>query len=703
MALSSGTLDGVFAQDPASHVPLEDLHSSGQGPAGRLASISVSRRHVWVAGTTGAVLLLLSGQPIALGGLCLVLAAMGAAAVAPAHGGAALGLGGCVPAGFILLISWGMVWGLGCGALGVGAWSTRSASLVGVVLFCAATGSVVLHRGGRVTAIGRDTSAVFGFLGLGAFFMWVVATQPLESWSRINGTGTDFLRHLRMLRGLRDAGALAPGELTYPRALHALGAWLSGALGTGTDADTLWRAVAPLGFLMLGLMLMSIMIIATSLADHLSAQSWSGPLAAVLSGAVFLQTAWLDTFLSLGSIMNMLVGVALLALLVFGTDVSSFTSSAGAVVCAASLAVVGNSWQLLLPVITLAALPWFVQFLRHGRRRPAGWVAWVVSALLVIHGTGVLSSAGAGVSAVVATSSMVSVSLLSRPEWWWFVGVATAAVTCVLVTRRGWPWWGATFAGMLGGAVATVAILIRLTGSQWDLLLYYPAKALWTALVVVIPVASAGAVHLAGSGWRSVGRGSALVRTCARGGLAMVLFVILVGVLGRGFAFTPHLAKIAQGQSGGPNWSLAVIDALGPVSAEDGRGALVFGVVPGADVSLARGTYLGAVDSMVMEAIDHVGVGGAHDDPIKGAIMQRDMEAICGYLREHPRALRITGPNPNAGPEWILGSGCPPEVVRPESWIVLGIDPQWLDRSPWDAGNWIFPTFAEVDRAKTMT
>jgi hypothetical protein len=645
-----------------------------------------------------AAVLILWGQPLSLAVVCLALAGLAAVAIAAPFGTGALGLASAVPAGFVLLVAWGMSWGLLCGVAGVGAWSSRTAGLVGVLVYSAVTGATVLHRGGRVRTVGRDAAGILGFLGLGGFFVWVIATQSLSSWSRVNSTGTDFMRHLGFLRDVRQSGSIPVGELTYPRALHALGAWLSGVLGTDTDADTLWRAMAPVGFLMLCLMVMSIMVLATRLTDLLEGATWAGPIASVLAGAAFVQTAWFDSFLALGAIMNMLVALSLLALLVFGLDAGNFAATAGAVVCASALAVVGNAWQFLLPVIGMAAIPWITQFFKHGLRRPVDWAAWAIGAVLVMQGAGLLSSGSSAVGAVASTSSMVSVSLLFRPDWWWFVALATALVTCALVFARGWRLWAASFAGLSAGLVGTVAFLMHLTGSGWDLMMYYPVKALWTGLVVVIPVASAGAVVIARAAWRTSGAASRLVRTAARVGIVAVVFVIMVGVLGRSFAFPPHVAVIAQGPSDQPNWSLAVIETLGrqPVDHDDQDGALVFGLVPGADVSLARGTYLGAVDSMAMEAIAEAGVPGARSDPIKGALMKRDMGEICRYLTDHRQALRITGPNRKAGPEWIIDSGCPREVVAPERWISLDFAQEWLDRSPWEGGEWIFPDYPEV-------
>ena len=86
-----------------------------------------------------------------------------------------------------------------------------------------------------------------GFLAIMWFFFWVIASQPLAWWSRINGSGTDFLRHLGLIRDVRDVGRLVPGEAGYPKALHAAGHLAHHRNAAPTDAEALWLAIAPLG------------------------------------------------------------------------------------------------------------------------------------------------------------------------------------------------------------------------------------------------------------------------------------------------------------------------------------------------------------------------------------------------------------------------------------------------------------------------
>jgi hypothetical protein len=125
-------------------------------------------------------------------------------------------------------------------------------------------------------------------------------------------------------------------------------------------------------------------------------------------------------------------------------------------------------------------------------------------------------------------------------------------------------------------------------------------------------------------------------------------------------------------------------------------GAVVFGLVPSADRGAVAHGFVGMVDYMAMESLRFLGVEGADASPIKFALYSRDMTEVCRYLKDYPDSLRITGPNPEAGAQWIIASGCPADIVQPERWISLKIDPVWFERSPWEDGQWSFPTFEEV-------
>ena len=158
---------------------------------------------------------------------------------------------------------------------------------------------------------------------------------------------------------------LIPGELVYPRALHAPVAWLTTAMGLPDDPSTLWRALAPVGFLVLSLMMLAVVILAVRLTELVFVGSGPAIVSALVAAAAFLQTAWFDTFLALGSLMNMVAGLALLTLLVAGLDHRTGTSLSLCLTIGAVMAVTANSYPLVMPAAGIAALPWIVQWLRR--------------------------------------------------------------------------------------------------------------------------------------------------------------------------------------------------------------------------------------------------------------------------------------------------------------------------------------------------
>lgn len=663
----------------------------------------ISRTKAWLPPAVLALSLLGSGQPLALAPACLSLAVLAAVAIVRPASRDRIGVVASVPAGFTALVAWSVLWGLVGGTLGAGGWSSRSGSVMGIALFMAGTWFASRHRGQSVVLVGRDVPAAVGFTSLAVFFVSIIASMPLERWSRVSSTGTDFVRHLRMIQDVQAIGHLVPGEVVYPRALHALGAWMTRSMALEADIDTQWRSIAPLSLLMLALMLLAIMVVATRATDKVLGGRWWGPIAAAIAAGAFLQTAWFDVFLALGNLMNMIVGVALLGLLAFGAGPWRRGEMVGWFVAATTVVVAANAWQLLIPVAGLGSLPWVVDFLRNGRARVEGWVMWLGAASLTVHGLGLRPTGGQGVGSVRATSSWVSVSLLERPEWWWLVALAFAFIGAACLYRSGWRSWAASYVGMLAGGAAMVAGLMWLTESTWTLMLYYPVKALWTGMVVVVPIAAVGASYVVRMLWVGARKAPRTSRAGLRTAIAMGVVLVLAGVVGRGSAFPPHLAVLARGGPPAPNWSLAVIDAIkrdGVTAAVPTEGSIVFGVVPGADGALASGSYAGSVDYQAMEAIAIAGLGGASSEQVKGAILRRDTGELCRYLRDHPNTTRISGPDSKAGPLWLLDSGCPVAVVRPEEWVSLVMRPEWMERTPWAGGSWEFPTFGEVQAVR---
>ena len=230
---------------------------------------------------------------------------------------------------------------------------------------------------------------------------------------------------------------------------------------------------------------------------------------------------------------------------------SAYDSASGAAVCASVIAVTANAWQLLLPVVGLGALPWIVHFIGSGIRRPTLWFIWTSGAAVSIHGLlgvtgdarlmlvlaigmGVLPWIAHFVGSRLAPKSLLLIGAASSTA---FIYVLLAVRVPTFLTaahafqplptglvvgdrraalgaghrrrgRRGRPGWSMTSLGLVVGTLGMTAYLVLATGSGWELMLYYPVKAMWTAMVVFIPLASAGATALVIGVWR-VARGRA--------------------------------------------------------------------------------------------------------------------------------------------------------------------------------------------------
>jgi hypothetical protein len=638
---------------------------------------------VWfvVAISTGAVLLATSTPATALI-ICVLLTALAATALVPGTGPERVSITALIPAGFAGLVAWALIWGLASGIAGLGGWSGRPGAVGGVAAFLAITGLVSHRRGGDVVPVGRDWPAAAVAASLMAFVVAVVVVQPFAWWSRINGAGTDFLRHLSAVRLTTDTGFLVPGEAGYPQALHALGAWLVVAVGLPTDAETLWRTVSLISFLMVAIVLLGIATMATKLVDAmLGVRAW-GALAALLTALVFVQTAWLSSFLSMGNLMNMLVGVCLVSAMLAALSPALRATPANSVISAVAISVTANAWQLLLPVTCAVALPSFVEFLRSRRTSPLDWIAWGSGLILTVNGVMRLLNLEAGEQASVAT-----VSGLFRPDWWWWVALALAVASIVWTYRIGLRAWSVAAALFVGSSIGVVALLLIWTGSTWDLMLYYPVKALWTCAALLIPLSVSAVIGLFAATWHMSTPWPAL-RTVARGASMLVLGLLVAGVVGRGASVAPHLVSIAEGRAGLPNWAMSVVDSMRgvPILERQEPGAMVFGLAPSAQEQQSQTIgFSGVVDYMGMEALTHLGVQGSSEVGVKEALVRRDMDELCRYLRVFPGSLRITGPSPATGPQRIIDAGCPEETVQLDAWIRLDIDPVWFERSPWEA------------------
>ena len=279
----------VGGQELEEFVPGGDLysHERRSSPAGGVGDDresgprAVPRVYTWAFPAAATLALVVVGGSLVLAPLALAISAMFAAGTAsPAaslDGGRSrrsLSVVASIPAGFMLMVLTSLTLGLVGGAMDVPIWAHRGGAVVSTLVVVVGTGVLSWWRGGRVSVVGPDGPALAGATLLGALFCWVVTTQAFELWSRGMAVGTDFLRHLGMVRAVWNAGLLEPGATSYPRAFDAPVAWLSSALGLDSDARTLWTAAQPLALAMLVVMLFSVMAIASRATDLVIGGSW---------------------------------------------------------------------------------------------------------------------------------------------------------------------------------------------------------------------------------------------------------------------------------------------------------------------------------------------------------------------------------------------------------------------------------------------
>lgn len=325
------------------------------------------------------------------------------------------------------------------------------------------------------------------------------STQRTLTWMF---SGTDFSEHTRMLAELQRSGRLDLGG-GYPQGLHMLLA-LSSAVGERGDhlASDL-RLLATAGWLALGLL--TAVLSATVLwltRDRLG--TWPAAVTATLPGlALLLSWHFMVSVFSLGSAPGLLAATSVWTvplLIQQRRPVPWWARTAAAGLATAALA---NLWQALLPLPLLGLLaPLLSRAERKGLAREAAELAR----------PRVLLAAGGGAAALLCVTAAPLVGLLTS------VGLAQAAVPGTIATApvavvvlclaaavvphlspwRRTPWDSAStsWAGTAAALGLSLALLMHEAGHGWSLDAYYPRKAFWFCLVLVLPHGCAAAGRL---------------------------------------------------------------------------------------------------------------------------------------------------------------------------------------------------------------
>ena len=230
----------------------------------------------------------------------------------------------------------------------------------------------------------------------------------------------------------------------------------------------------------------------------------------------------------------------------------------------------------------------------------------------------------------------------------------------------------------MGGDVAIVCVLLRWTGSSWELMLLLPGQGALDRLVVVIPLAAAGARAIPALGGV---RGGGIERSVADCGVGDRSWIVLWCSSASSGAVPPSRricgasprARSAPAElvHGGHEAPCRRVHPKRPRRARWSSGSF-----PGRRCPTSRGASWAWRTPWRWSPSPTWGLEARIPHPVKSDLYQPGHgRRSAATSRSIPTSLRITGPNPAAGPEWIIDSGCPEDVVKPESGSACDFDP----------------------------
>lgn len=424
-------------------------------------------------------------------------------------------------------------------------------SRMAVVAVCAGVAAVTI----AARSPSRTRSQSVGSLVVASVPAVLLATFALTSllWplsERIGWfLGGDHVRHLVFVAQARADGALDYSTNEYPRAWHVFIAILWSALGGQQDRTGLLDLMALLSlavWALHALMSLSIGQLAASLGRRCGLDRGGSGGAGLVAGAVTLWPTFLTNYQILG-FENSILAVVLLA--VAAREVLERAATTRAlVITSGAVAVMVHTWQLLMPAALVAAGASTLAVLRRDRRR-------VPLVALVGIGTAVIASPG--VMAAVTKVGIQSAVNAGVPAPLPAVVLPVALTALLFVCMR----WRNDLRILALGAMVVVVIVgafalaahVHIPITQ-----YYPAKMVWTGVVLALAPLGVLVVVLVRAAWSQAGYLGLTLRT-AIGATALL-----------GITFSVF----------GPAMTM-----LGPSATADGPGTLGALTAPGAETA----------------------------------------------------------------------------------------------------------------------
>ncbi len=607
-----------------------------------------------------------------------------------------------IPFGFVIVCAEIVVLVQGSLLLGVSATGSRGGAWALWGLVCLANVSIACVRGGRITG-GRDDLPVLAsgvvFLGAGALLAFFT---PYQMLMRVVNGGTDFTRHVLILgQSLSPTGFTydAPDVfLNYPRGLHLLvgSVWMASGGERFLDA---WLALEGTAWLLLTLLVMALVGIASRSAESVGIKpwlsQWVGPLVVMAS---FVLGMWLSNMLAVGFVTSIVAGLCLAAICAVGTFHPWFGRWEAPAALAAAFVVTCHSWPPVTAAVLVTLVGSLVVWVWKQRPRLSHILAMFVLVFVALLSS--VQTIAARLAPADTAADLVDVSGAPGVTWpgvvWW--GLAVAAIfMAALAWRRGQRNWVVVWALLTVSMTSVVLALLILSDRPWSKPSYYAIKTLWASSVLVLPVGIAGFIWV-------INGISLSVRRIPRPMPRLIIASTLIGLAVIGVA---SVAGQTAGQETtwdvlrGRNGVLPIqaitatkLEELGFKRGEVGSEPpiLVWGMDPWlSDVEVALG-WAQRYDASAWEATRWFNNGTVFENH------QTSVREACEALRLHPDTIRITGPNPVTGADWLIAGGCPPGVVQPSKWIRVQIDARdWQpDGVPKELAD--YPTYDEVQQ-----
>ncbi|MEI2702159.1 MAG: hypothetical protein V9E83_07130 [Baekduia sp.] len=410
-----------------------------------------------------------------------------------------------IPAAVAALVLYAVVVALFSALSGIDMVGSREGATVAVMLWLGGAWWVA-HRRPPATPgdpIPATPMSLLAFAPAAAAFVAALANAfSITIAERWVGLVKDTSEHAFMVLAIQDAGGLDYSDHGYPRGLHAAAAIAYSAAGQARTIDAQLEAVGALVWLALSVLL----IIVSAVAFRITLPYGERPaaLAGFSTGTLLLvANAFMAQFVISGGHSGILA-LALALLLPLAVLATPVGSRPGLLALAVALvAVEAHLWTACVAAAVPVAVLLFAQVVRDGgpagrlaRLRPALIIGVVAVPVSVLPVYAIASGTNGGVGGV---GSVASVAGVPNPPGAATLALATLGAVGVVtwLRRPATTPLALTVAALLG----MTAVLLVASGDPTDLRQWYPVKALWFAIVCVLPagVATAGALGLRGS------------------------------------------------------------------------------------------------------------------------------------------------------------------------------------------------------------